>query len=70
MSLLVAKLSFGHGSTYGDQATAGVLFASLIASLLAAGALLPRTGTTDIPRRSGLPGGPTRLCLPNLRLGM
>ncbi|BCW06993.1 MULTISPECIES: Na+/H+ antiporter NhaA [Micrococcaceae] len=42
VSLLVAELSFGHGSNYGDQATTGILAASLIASLLAAAVLLPR----------------------------
>jgi Na+/H+ antiporter NhaA len=42
VSLLVAELSFGHGSNYGDQATTGILAASLSASLLAAAVLLPR----------------------------
>lgn len=42
VSLLIAELSFGHGSNYGDQAITGILAASLIASLLAAAVLLPR----------------------------
>jgi NhaA family Na+:H+ antiporter len=59
VSLLVTELSFGHGSIYGDQATAGVLAASLIASLLGAGILLPRNRhyrqakTHRLPTRAG-----------------
>jgi len=59
VSLLVAELSFGHGSTYGDQATAGILAASLIASLLAAAVLLARNRhyrqakTHRLPTRAG-----------------
>ncbi|WP_087873479.1 Na+/H+ antiporter NhaA [Arthrobacter globiformis] len=41
VSLLITELSFDHGN-YGDQATTGVLAASLCASLLAAVVLLPR----------------------------
>ena len=42
VSLLITELSFGHGSNYSDQATTGVLAASVTASLLAAAVLLPR----------------------------
>jgi Na+:H+ antiporter, NhaA family len=42
VSLLIAELSFGRGSNYADQATTGILAASLSASLLAAAVLLPR----------------------------
>lgn len=64
-SLLVAELSFGHGSTYGDLATAGLLVASLIASLLAAGSCCRATGA---PNPGDVPVGRTWLCLPNLWL--
>lgn len=58
VSLLVAELSFGHGGNYGDPATAGILAASLIASLLAAAVLLPRNrhyrqANHRLPTRAG-----------------
>ncbi|MDQ0863847.1 Na+/H+ antiporter NhaA [Arthrobacter globiformis] len=42
VSLLVAELSFGHGSIYDDHAKVGILTASLIAALLAAAVLSTR----------------------------
>ena len=41
VSLLITELSFGYGN-YGDQATTGVLAASVSAALLATAVLLPR----------------------------
>jgi NhaA family Na+:H+ antiporter len=61
VSLLIAELSFGRGSNYGDQATTGILAVSLIASLLAGAVLLPRnrhyrqTGSAKTCQR-GRPG--------------
>jgi NhaA family Na+:H+ antiporter len=43
VSLLVAELSFGHGSIHDDHAKVGILTASLIAALLAAAVLSTRT---------------------------
>ena len=42
VSLLVAELSFGHGSIHDDHAKVGILTASLIAALLAAAVLSTR----------------------------
>ncbi|MCU1511700.1 MAG: nhaA [Arthrobacter sp.] len=42
VSLLVAELSFGHGSIHDDQAKVGILAASLLAALLAAVVLRAR----------------------------
>ncbi|MFJ5698495.1 Na+/H+ antiporter NhaA [Arthrobacter sp. NPDC093139] len=42
VSLLVAELSFGHGSVHDDHAKVGILTASLLAALLAATVLLTR----------------------------
>jgi NhaA family Na+:H+ antiporter len=42
VSLLVAELSFGHGSLYDDRAKAGILTASFIAAALAATVLSTR----------------------------
>jgi NhaA family Na+:H+ antiporter len=42
VSLLVAELSFGHGSVEDDRAKVGILAASLLASLLATGVLRAR----------------------------
>ena len=39
VSLLVAELSFGHGSAYDDHAKVGILVASLVAALLATAVL-------------------------------
>jgi NhaA family Na+:H+ antiporter len=39
VSLLVAELSFGQGSTHDDHAKVGILAASLLAALLAAAVL-------------------------------
>lgn len=59
-SLLIAELSFGHSSNYDDQATTGILAASLIASLLAAAVLLPRNRhyRQNSPPRSASTAGP------------
>jgi Na+:H+ antiporter, NhaA family len=42
VSLLVAELSFGHGSLHDDHAKVGILAASLIAALLATAVLRTR----------------------------
>ena len=42
VSLLVAELSFGHGSAHDDHAKVGILTASLLAALLAAAVLAVR----------------------------
>src|SRR6478735_2172409 len=42
VSLLVAELSFGHGSTHDDHAKVGILAASLLAALLATAVLRTR----------------------------
>jgi NhaA family Na+:H+ antiporter len=42
VSLLVAELSFGHGSVHDDEAKVGILAASLLAALLATGVLRAR----------------------------
>ena len=41
MSLLVGELSFGLGSDHNDAAKVGVLLASVLAAVLAAGILVP-----------------------------
>jgi NhaA family Na+:H+ antiporter len=42
VSLLVAELSFGHGSLHDDHAKVGILTASLLAALLATAVLRTR----------------------------
>ena len=42
VSLLIAELSFGEGSTHGDDAKIAIMLASLLASLLAAAVLVAR----------------------------
>jgi NhaA family Na+:H+ antiporter len=42
VSLLVAELSFGHGSIHDDHAKVGILAASLISALLASSVLVTR----------------------------
>ena len=44
VSLLVAELSFGHGSLHDDHAKVGILTASLLAALLATAVLRTRNG--------------------------
>ena len=56
VSLLVAELSFGHGTLHDDHAKVGILAASVLAALLAAACCGPATGST-----AGGGGGKDRL---------
>ena len=51
VSLLVAELSFGHGSLHDDHAKVGILAASVLAALLATMVLRTRNRHTGRPKR-------------------